>query len=98
MSLVLVTGGTGFIGLHLVEELVRRGERVRCFVRPGSPFQALEALQTLGVEIIAAEFYDRPALDSALAGVETVHHVAGVIRAFRRAEFYEVNEQGTGCV
>src|SRR5437763_1099597 len=95
MSLVLVTGGTGFVGLHLVEELVRRGERIRCLVRPGSP---VDAMQALGVEMIAAELYDLPALNQALDGVKTVHHVAGIIRAFRRADFYEVNERGTAFV
>src|SRR5215471_18675867 len=95
MSLVIVTGSTGFVGLHLVEELTRRGERVRCLVRPGSPTQPLEAL---GVEIIAVELNDFPALKSAIDGAKTVHHVAGVIRAFRRGDFYEVNERGTSFV
>ena len=95
MSLVVVTGSTGFIGLHLVEELVRRGERVRCVVHPGSPFQTLEAL---GVEILPVELFDLPGLKAAMDGAKVVHHVAGVIRAFRRADFYDVNERGTAFV
>ncbi len=95
MSLVVVTGGTGFVGLHLVEELVRRGERVRCLVRPGA---AVHALYSLGVEISPVEFSDQPALQSALGGAKTVYHVAGLIRAFRPGDFYEVNERGTASV
>src|SRR5262245_790854 len=95
MSLVVVTGGTGFVGLHLVEELVRRGERVRCLVRPGSPASALAAL---GVEITPGELCDMTALKTSVAGAKAVFHVAGVIRAFRRGDFYEVNERGTAFV
>src|SRR5438270_386863 len=51
MSSILVTGATGFIGLHLVEELLRRGERVRCLIRPTSNVQML---QRLGVELVVA--------------------------------------------
>ncbi len=95
MSLVVVTGGTGFVGLHLVEELVRRGDRVRCLIRPGA---AVHALHSLGVEIVPVEFSDLPAMQSALRGAKAVHHVAGLIRAFRRADYYEVNERGTAFV
>jgi nucleoside-diphosphate-sugar epimerase len=92
MSSVLVTGATGFIGLHLVETLVQRGARVRCLVRSTS---RVDALEKLGVEIMVAGFDDGPALHAALAGVEIVFHLAGVIRAFRSAEFYRVNHHGT---
>ncbi len=93
MASVLVTGGTGFIGLHLVEGLVQRGERVRCLVRPSSN---PAALARLGVEIVVASLDDKFAVNSAVAGTTVVYHIAGIIRAFRVADFYAVNEQGTG--
>jgi nucleoside-diphosphate-sugar epimerase len=92
MSSVLVTGATGFIGLHLVEALVRRGERVRCLVRRTS---RTDALSKLGVELAIGE-PDQPAgLESALADVELVFHVAGITRAFSPEEFERVNRDGT---
>src|SRR2546430_6787046 len=95
MSLVLVTGGTGFVGLHLVEALIRRGDQVRALVRPGSPATTLRAL---GAEIVSGEISDLSALTAAMSGVSVVHHVAGIIRAFRPADFYEVNQKGTAKV
>lgn len=95
MTSVLVTGGTGFIGLHLVEALVERGDRVRCLVRRSSP---RERLSRLGVELITAELDDAAALQAAVAGVAVVHHVAGIIRAYRTADFYRVNEHGTAQI
>lgn len=49
---VLVTGATGFIGRHLVEQLTRKGDRVRALVLPEEDVSALEAL---GVEIVRGD-------------------------------------------
>jgi dihydroflavonol-4-reductase len=95
MSSVLVTGATGFIGLHLVEALVARGVRVRCLVRRKS---SVEPLRLLGVELVEAPFDDADQLRAAVERVDTVFHVAGIIRAFQCAEFYQVNEQGTAQI
>jgi len=92
MSSVLVTGGTGFIGLHLVEGLLRRGHPVRCLVRPSSNF---ESLRDLNVELLHGDIDDAAALSAAARGVEVVFHSAGIIRAYRSQEFYDVNQQGT---
>ena len=93
MSTVVVTGGTGFIGSHLVEELLRRGHHVRCLVRATS---RLDFLQSLGkIELVKVQLNNRADLDHALKGADTVYHLAGLIRAFRRDDFYEVNQQGT---
>jgi nucleoside-diphosphate-sugar epimerase len=68
---------------------------VRCLVRPGA---GTHALYSLGVEIAPVELSDQPALESAMAGAKTVYHLAGLIRAFRSGDFYEVNERGTAFV
>jgi len=95
MSSILVTGATGFIGLHLVEELLRRGEHVRCLVRPTSKVDSLKRLRT---EIAIAELDEPKGVRAAMDGIDVVYHVAGIIRAFQPEEFYRANEQGTAQI
>ena len=52
MPEILITGGSGFVGGHLVESLVRGGRRVRCLVRPTSDVSLLERL---GVELVQGD-------------------------------------------
>jgi nucleoside-diphosphate-sugar epimerase len=92
MSRVLVTGATGFIGSHLVEALLGRGETVRCLVR--SP-QRAAALATSGAELATGGLDDEAAIRPALAGIDTVYHLAGLTRALTRNEMFRVNEAGT---
>jgi nucleoside-diphosphate-sugar epimerase len=92
MAAVLVTGGTGFIGSHLVERLVDRGDRVRCLVRRTSSCQAL---RELGVELVDSGFDDVARLNAAAADVDVVYHVAGAIKALDPAQFYAANETAT---
>lgn len=72
---VLVTGGTGFVGAHVVRAHLAAGWRVRCAVRPRSP---LEALEGLDVERVTLDYDDPVALRQALADVDAVQHVAGI--------------------
>ena len=95
MARVLVTGASGFIGGHLVAALVRRGDRVRCLVRRSSK---VEHLGGLDVEIITGDIEDAAALNSAVAGNDTVYHLAGLTSAFRPEQLHAVNGDGTGHV
>ncbi len=90
----LVTGATGFIGAALVRELLARGERVRCLLRP----QSIAAnLQGLEVERATGDIGDPDSLCRALKGVERVYHLAAFYAIWRprAAEFYRINEEGT---
>ena len=89
---VLVTGATGFVGSHLVEALVERGDEVTALVR--SPRKAA-LLQQLGVRQVAGGLEDRPALREAVAGQEVIYHVAGLVAARDEAEFLRANRDAT---
>lgn len=88
---VLVTGATGFVGGHVARELARGGRRVRCLVRAGTDASALACE---GFEIVRGEILDQRSLDAAVAGVDSVVHVAGLISARSFTEMRRVNEEG----
>ena len=71
---VLVIGGTGFIGRRLVERLVRAGVGVRVLTR--SLGSARIDLAGLDVDLMQGSHRDRAVLDRALAGIDTVYHLA----------------------
>jgi nucleoside-diphosphate-sugar epimerase len=89
--MILVTGGTGFVGGHLVENLCSRGEAVRCLVRPTSDTRHLPA----GVETAVADLAGGQGIEAALAGVDTVIHVAGVTKALSAAKYFAGNAGAT---
>jgi nucleoside-diphosphate-sugar epimerase len=70
---VLVTGAAGFLGGHLVDLLVERGESVRIFARPG---EDITRLVDAGVEIYLGDLTDRQSVEAAVAGVDHVLHCA----------------------
>ncbi len=89
---VLVTGGTGFVGSHLVEKLVRRGWRVRLLLRRTSSLRWLEGVP---LEYAYGDVRDKASLAGACVGVRGVFHFGGVTRAFSASDFQETNGQGT---
>lgn len=79
---ILVTGAAGFIGSHLVEELVGRGYEVRAFVRYNSRSQWgwLEGLPCLkDIEVYAGDIRDYDSVRDAVRGVDIVFHLAALI-------------------
>ena len=71
----LVTGGSGFLGSHLVEALVARGEDVRALVRSSSDTTLLESL---GVDLVVGDVRDPQSLKVASRGVQRVYHCAAL--------------------
>jgi dihydroflavonol-4-reductase len=91
MTGVLVTGGSGFIGQHLVSELIARGRQVRVLdVRV--PHRALPI-----ADYVEGSVLDKKLLHGAMVGIEEVYHLAGLPGMWRpdRTDFHVVNFTGT---
>jgi dihydroflavonol-4-reductase len=93
----LVTGASGFIGSAVVRRLLARGQAVRCYVEPGA---RLDNLDGLDVEIVRGDVNDRAAIGAALAGVDTLYHLAAIYAIWLPdpALMYRVNVEGTKTV
>lgn len=90
--IAFVTGGTGFIGSHLVERLLSKGYTVRCLIR--NP-QKLGYLKDLPIEIFEGDLFSTYALEKGIEGAQYVFHVAGVVAAKKKEEFFRYNRDGT---
>ena len=92
MKKVLITGGSGFIGYHLVRRLCQNDVAVRCLVRHSSPRSLLEPFD---VEFCVSELDNTDGLRNVIDGCDAVFHVAGLVRAINYQEFEKVNHLGT---
>jgi nucleoside-diphosphate-sugar epimerase len=89
MTKALLTGGTGFIGSHLAEALAAAGIEVYALVRdPGR----IKFLSGIDVRLVAGDLATVPALPP---GLDWVFHLAGLTKALKKEEYYNVNQKGT---
>lgn len=101
---VLVTGGTGFLGSQLTRALVAQGQQVRVLRRASSKTLALDGLPSdgagPGIEHVFGDILDPAAVSAAVAGCDTVYHVAALSSYWRaqRSLVYRVNVEGTRTV
>ncbi|MGC9522133.1 MAG: NAD-dependent epimerase/dehydratase family protein [Anaerolineae bacterium] len=87
----LVTGGGGFLGRYIVEQLRERGHSVTVFARSDYP-----ELIPLGVHLVRGDLRDREAIVNACAGIDVVYHVAARAGLWGPwDEFYKTNVIGT---
>ncbi len=90
---VLVTGAAGFVGNHLVEMLVERGDEVRALVRPGEDIDCLRTLP--GVELIYGDLTNPPSLKRAVQGMQRIYHIAAKTGPWGPEKVYQAtNVQG----
>ena len=96
--MILVTGGTGFLGSHLLRKLVADGAQVRALFRNEIPVQVRDIQDN--ITWIKGDVLDVCALEEAMEGVEKVYHCAGVVsfRPDAREEIMKVNVNGTANV
>ena len=93
---ILVTGGTGFLGQHLVRVLLSHGHTVRLMGRDFSQVQSLIAADAIP---ITADLRDASAISQACSGVDVVYHVGAFSSAWgKRADFFAINVGGTQAV
>ncbi|HEX6162998.1 MAG TPA: SDR family NAD(P)-dependent oxidoreductase [Vicinamibacterales bacterium] len=102
---VLVTGAGGFIGSHLVEALVARGAKTRAMVRytsTGTRGWLDQSPAASQVEFVASDIGDERAMAKAMAGVDTVFHLAaliGIPYSYQAPDSYvRTNVEGTANV
>ena len=90
---VFITGANGFLGSHLADACLARGDTVTCLVRKTSDIRWLEGK---AVQLAYGDVTD-PVSDwrEHLAEQEIIFHSAGVIKALRTKDYYRVNAEGT---
>ncbi len=88
----VVTGASGFVGSHVVDELLQDGTRVRCVLRPKSSTRWLEGKP---VEIVRLDLGDSARLAEAVRDANWIVHAAGLTHARSPAEFHAANVRGT---
>jgi dihydroflavonol-4-reductase len=93
----LVTGGSGFVGSHVVRALAGRGDDVRLLLRRGS---SLDHLADLELERASGDVLDRRAVARAMKGVDRVFHIAGTTSMLsqHREKVFDLNVRGTRTV
>ncbi|OGQ33774.1 MAG: hypothetical protein A3F16_05880 [Deltaproteobacteria bacterium RIFCSPHIGHO2_12_FULL_43_9] len=89
---VLVTGGHGFVGSHLVEHLLLRGHKVSCLVRPTSN---LKWLNGLNVNLITGDLLKPESLIPAVKNKDLIFHCAAALKAINTEDYYSTNIKGT---
>jgi dTDP-L-rhamnose 4-epimerase len=105
-KLILITGGAGFIGSHLTEELLRAGHRVRVLDALISPVHADGSARPSWlapeVDFHLGDVLDPRAVDQALEGVDAVFHFAAMVGSgqsmYRISDYTAVNNEGTAVL
>jgi dihydroflavonol-4-reductase len=92
--LALVTGGNGFVGCHVVRELIADGARVRAIVRENADLRALKGIDC---ELVRGDLRDPEAVERAARGCDEIFHVAADYRLWvpDEAPMYAANVDGT---
>lgn len=91
---VFVTGGTGFIGSHLVQRLARDGHELHCLVRKTSD---VRLLQDVGATLITGDVTDKASMLEGMKGCDWVANVAAIYETWLpdRRIYRNVNVDGT---
>jgi nucleoside-diphosphate-sugar epimerase len=106
-SKILVTGGTGLVGSHLLVQLIQQGKKVRALHRKSSDLNKVKRVFSYytddfdnlfnAIEWVEADVTDVPSLEPIFTGIEQVYHCAAIV-SFRKndeAIMRKINIEGT---
>jgi len=93
--MIVVTGGTGYIGSHIVKRLVEQGRHVRVIVRNRERAEQEGRLAGLDVEWVTGDVTDRSSLESAFQGADAIIHTVAIAIEKGELSYEEINYQGT---
>jgi nucleoside-diphosphate-sugar epimerase len=96
--MILVTGGTGFIGAYILKQLIEKGHKVRAIKRLSGKIPAFIAAGIMNkVEWVEGDVLDIVSLDEAMEGIDAIVHAAAIVSFSpdKRKELYQVNVEGT---
>ncbi|HCS38216.1 MAG TPA: hypothetical protein DIW44_01360 [Anaerolineaceae bacterium] len=97
MSLmILVTGGTGFIGRNLIKALVESGHKVRILLKPSTTSPNFP--KGIPVEVAVSSLSDQRGVRAALKDVNQIFHLAGAERKGSRGDLNQVDVEGTSTL
>jgi dihydroflavonol-4-reductase len=98
--MVLVTGGTGFLGSYIIQQLVEKGFKVRALRRSTTVPAWIPAAIFNSVEWVEGDILDVVSLEDAMEGVDAIIHSAAVVSFAKqdRVNMYQVNVEGTANV
>lgn len=90
--MIFIAGATGFVGGHLVDDLLAKGHRLRCLVRSE---KKEKALSEKGVEVVRGDITSAETLKGVLGPEDFVVHLVGIIEERQKATFNSVHVEGT---
>jgi uncharacterized protein YbjT (DUF2867 family) len=91
--MILITGGTGFIGKALIRKLTELDYPVRTLIRPSPRSPELPA--GVSIDVAVSSLTDERSLRAAMVGVDTIYHLASSERSGARSSLMEIEIQGT---